>query len=507
MKKLTKSGILSIFLSLLIMAVFLACKDENESPNPSVNLPDATFELVSWDHINLEEINDYEAPASFKVTFASSVVQQMETWEKLEIDFGNGLDTVLDPYEGQNLYFVSTYYKKGSYTVTAKITNSSGTAEFSQTVDITPMVNLEQKYIDGFWSIIEQSVSSGNGGSTVQIEPYREFFHFGGGSYERWSLSWAEYESGSLAIDAKEIELTPSIGTGVTVIVDSFYRIDNIPVLAARTSMLDDDIGLVNYNLVLQLDQRFYLGGYPPVSVMGIFMDHKWSIIEQESWKYEFSDQSLQYNKIVENWSKEVIPYNHFTIEPPSYIIDNWKEGNFDVMNNYTGNKLTMNFINNDGDRVFLLFKAMMDIHNELFLWSTTFVDDGNETYRYETRSKLIKSDGSEAFIERDSLVGSWEITAKTETINGIAVDPGNSESPSVGDVLTLNDDGSANLGGAGEMWFVLDECNFVLLPDGGDTILVHLNSYDKANSEIEILTITNEVEDDYKLIFEMFKL
>ena len=61
----TNSGVLSVFLSLIIAATFLSCGDDEESPDPSGNLPKIKFELVSWDHLEREEIDDYEAPASF----------------------------------------------------------------------------------------------------------------------------------------------------------------------------------------------------------------------------------------------------------------------------------------------------------------------------------------------------------------------------------------------------------------------------------------------------------
>ena len=506
----TKSGLLSVFLSLLVAATFISCGDDEESPDPSGNLPNANFELVSWDHIEGKEINDYEAPASFKLAFDITALNEMHTWTKLEIDFGNGTDTIMDPYEGQNLYFLPTYYSAGNYTVTLKASNSAGTAEFSQALAITPMTSIDMRFVEGFWSIIREEVSHANGNSTIQIEPYKEFFQFGSASYERWSLSWAEYESGSLAVNGKELELSTPGGPGITVTVDSFYRMNGIPVMSARTSILDADFGQVNYNLILQFDPRFVEGAYPPYSLLTTFYDNKWSIIEEEIWKYEFSDQSLQFNKIVDNWPKQTIPYNHFTIEYANgYIIDNWKEGEYDVMNNARGVIHNMSFTNIDGDEVYLLFeiKQFTSPDDDLLIWSTTFVDEGNDSYRYESRTRLKKSDGSEAVIERDSLVGSWEITSKTETIDGITVDPGNSQSPKVGDMLSFNADGSANLGGTGENWFVLDDCNFVLLPEGGDTVLVHLNSYDAQSSTIEILSISHEAEDNYKLVFEMLKL
>lgn len=157
---------------------------------------------------------------------------------------------------------------------------------------------------------------------------------------------------------------------------------------------------------------------------------------------------------------------------------------------------------------VFALFDPEFESSdpNVYSLTTATFIEENGEQFRVETKNKIRLSDDSEATIERDSIVGSWEIVNKKETINGNEVNPGDSDTPPVGAIFTFNADGSADLGGdPGQTWFQLDDCNFIIIP-AGDEILIHINSYNGSTNEMEIMSITHESEDDYKLIYNLIK-
>lgn len=518
MKNLWKSGIFHLFLSLAMASLFMACEKDDEPPDPSGALPNVEFTYSPMDIYTGLEINDYNAPTHIAVDFPVGY-DELGTWKKVEIDYGNGVVDIYEPYErGAGINWV-IYYSPGTYNITVRVYNSSGMKELSKEIEIFSSQSLKTLYLDGSWSIIHDKMSPASG---VPIENLRNKYHkmFGfetrdnqNFNYSRLDMHWVEEEYGTFTVNGFNINTAP-VGSdfpALTLTIDSFYRFNGEVHLAMHTVMTDDDIGEILYEAdLIQISKD------DPLYEFNTDLDNKkWNIIEEESNIYAYSDQTLEYSELVENIPNQIIPNNLLTVDlrgnPENrLIIDNWNEGSYEEIFNYYRDRIFYRLKLGEYDSIQLVY-ALFDPEyansdpNVYSLITATFIEENGERLRIETKNKMRISDGSEATIDRDTIVGSWEIVNKNETIDGNNVDPGNSETPKVGEVLTFNTDGSADLGGSSETWLMLDDCNFVIVT-GGDEILVHVNSYDELTNELEIMSITNENEDDYKLVYQLIK-
>jgi hypothetical protein len=288
--------------------------------------------------------------------------------------------------------------------------------------------------------------------------------------------------------------------------VDSFYRYENKPAMAIQTSMFDEDQGNMNLQIIFVKElEPFYNES---------FLGAKWSINQEQRSTYEYSEQTGIYDKLVSEEEVEVIPHNQLSIglmgdNSKWYLIDNWYHGEFQKINNYHQFDMNHYFLKmGNEEEVAIIFDRPYANQNPNILnaVTSTFVMENNTRYRVETKARLQKNDGSELHMEEAELSGTWEVSFKAEVQNGNTVDPSVSEAPQLGDLLIFNSDGSANLGSGNESWYMLDGNNFVIVNDAQEKIVVHINTYNVQNKLIEIMSITNDSEDDYKLVLQLKK-
>lgn len=513
MKSFKKSGIPWVFLVIMLAVSFMSCKEDEEQPDPSGRLPNVDFRIYPVDPKTGQEITGFDAPVSIAIDVPVGF-DELNTWKKVEIDFGDGIVDVYDPYNLHNAFKSHVYYSAGKYDVTLRVSNETGTRELSKEVEILPFTVLKPFYLHGEWSIVKEKMSAGSASPVVNVwKKYHEKLIFGSYqvpfTYYRRSMHWLEMEEGALTFNKKDVTMTPQDLNEffeVTMTVDSFYRQDGKVYASAHATIMDDDVGQILYEIVLEYvdydDPKNNFDG-------SFFFNNRISVIEEETNVYAYSEQTGVYSELVKNSPKVTIPYNLMTIDwRTEYIIDNWSDGAYEELGGSYGSDIFVKLsILKTEEPVFILFDPEYENSNpDIYsIVSSTYYEDNDGRFRVETMNKIQVSNGTEATIGKDSLVGSWEIISKKETIDGNDVNPGNSETPVVGDVLSFNADGSADLGDGSESWFMLDDCNFVILPGNGE-VLIHLNSYDENTGEMEIMSITHETEDNYKLTFGLLK-
>lgn len=339
-----KSGIFLVFLSLTMAGLFLACEKDDDPPDPSGSLPNVEFTYSPININNGMEIDDYEALTHIIVDFPV-VFDELSSWEKIEINYGNGIIHKYEPYDPRQGLNPVIYYSPGTYQITARVYNSSGMKEMSKDIEILPMKTFKYQYLNGIWSIINEKVSPG-AGLTIEKprKKYHKMFEFGVWepqyfNYSRRDMHWVEEEYGAFTIDGFNIHTIPENGNDyppLTLTVDSFYRSGGEVHLAMHSTMQDDDIGEIRYDadlIYIDLSDPWY-------HFEQSLDDYKWSIIEEETNIYAYSDLTMKYNDLIETIPNETIPYNLLTVDlrdgpDNTQIIDNWDDGSYERIDNY----------------------------------------------------------------------------------------------------------------------------------------------------------------------------
>lgn len=502
-------GFLKWIALLMIGLMILGCsKDEEVEPNGSA-LPNSDFFIESIDLRNGVVIDDYEAPATINIQFKGGF-DEMNSWKKVEIDYGDGIVDIIDPFDMHIGIKSHTYYNASTFTIKVTTYNNSGSGSSELDVEIKPCNTVKKEYLGGRWYMIQEKNKLSNGnGFTNTYEENREVFHFGydesNFQFSRISFMWNEYEQGIFEINRKTITLAGDQETYI-VELDSFFRYNLKPAMALSTTLTDSDQGNRELNIIMIKEEDPFLNE--------LFPGFKWSVMEEQVFMYEYSEENEIYNKLIEQGPKSIIPYNHKCINliggfNEHFIIDNWDEGTVEPIEHWMQMNMNHYRLKFEGEEdVLLVFDRPKENQEEgiLNFISTTFIEDNGKTIRVENHGILKKNDGSEATISSPDLIGSWIITSKTETLDGIDVDPTNSETPSVDDNLTFNEDGTADLGTGNESWYLLDPSNLIITSDDGFENLVLVMDHDKDSGKLLIRTITNE-NGEYELIYEMEKL
>jgi len=417
-------------------------------------------------------------------------------------DFGNGeTGTEADPSV--------TYTEAGTYPVSLIVTGQGGTASTSQDIVVTPFI-VEDFDLQGVWSIVKEEVTYPGSStpivrerpmnwSTLSYDPYN-------GTYDRVSLTWVEFESGVYTLSNNVITQTPTGGNDDFSAVDILVTSIQGTTIEAEVTMNDPDVGMISIKLTLEKTGPEYFGEGPlPKPSIEDFIFDKWSTIEETTTVYAYSSDTDEYSEVVSS-EFETFTYNYqtFYASPTnSLLIDNWSDGVYSWFDLSELRQYSIFWLESqDIGSIFLKVDNNLDGDN-IETVSVWFAEINGEKMKFQANTKLYRNDGSEATVTYDELKGQWEVMSKTETSDGVAVDPSVSNTPAIGFVLSLNGDQSADLGDADlGSWFYLDECNFVVVSPEGDESLVHLEHFDKSLPlhEMHISSLTSEDGSEYKL-------
>jgi len=424
--------------------------------------------------------NNQNAPTT--VSFSNEIQIDVEyNW-----DFGNG-----ETFFGRDP--IVTFTEEGTYTVQLTVTGEGGMAQVSQDIVVGPLT-ITNELLTGVWSIVREEITMlGSSTPIIKERPmnWDILSYAEGGSYDRISMTWLEREDGTYSIDGDVITQTPTAGSDFTPIDILVTYMDDEEIVAE----VDMEEGHMVVTLRKNGSEYFSQGPLPRPSI-GDFAGNKWSILEETTKIFAYSQTDDEYTDLVSTGVVANIPYNFSTIDvfiaggatANSLRIDNWEEGVYEYMG-FSQLKPSTTYwaVDSEGrDIIILITNNLDDINIETT--SVGFIEEEGEEVKFEITSKLKRSDGSEATITEAELTGQWEVTAKTETKDGVDVDPIDSYTPPVGFVLGFNSDGSAVLGDPTPgNWFVLDDSNFVVVSPEGDETLVHVTGFDSASAELTV--------------------
>lgn len=442
--------------------------------------------------------NDQNAPST--VSFSNKVeVDVNYSW-----DLGNGQTfTGRDP--------IVTYSEEGTYTVTLTATGAGGTSQKTEDIVIGPFT-VTADLIVGSWSIVHEEITVPGVATPIIYERpmnWERLSYYENGEYDRTSMAWVEYEHGSYTINNNVITQTPTGGNHEFSSVDVLITSMDEEGIEAEVDMVDPQEGTIHIEVLLQKlgPEYFGQGEFPMPSIVD-FAGAKWSMLEETRTILEYSTVTGEYTDVVATETVSDIPYNYNTFKADpginsSLYIDNWEYGMYEVYYNliplhtYTTYWLD---VEEGGDEILVLITNNED-GNNIETTSVGFFEDQGQQYKFQAVTKFLRSNGSEPTITAEEFAGQWQVTAKTETRDGVAVDPADSYTPPVGAILTFNADGSAELGDPNPgSWFALDESNIVVVSPEGDETLVHITGFNAPAGELS--TFSRWMEGDF--LYEM---
>ncbi len=445
---------------------------------------------VQFSGCNSDDENGPVPTASF--TFSSTNNQNAPTLVSFtnvnEIDvnyswiFGNGeTGTGSDPEV--------TYTEDGTYTVQLTASSEAGTSQSTLEVIVGPF-SISSEHLIGTWSIVREEITlPGSSTSIVHEYPmnWETLQYEKNGDYERVSLDWVELERGNFSVNNNILSQTPTEGNDDFSALDILITAYGGGEMEVELDMEEPGVGTIHLELVLRENGPEYFGGgdYPKPS-LGDFAGSKWSVLEETRTYYEYSATTDKYTNFRSEETMADVPYNFNTflaipgVESSLYI-DNWEYGTYERYYRLRQIRpFTIYWIDEeeDGNEVVLLINNNLD-GNNIEIISAGFFEDEGEKLKFEAVTTLKRSDGSEPTITESELTANWEVTAKTETKDGIDVNPIDSYTPPIGFVLGFNADGSAVLGDPTPgSWYVLDDSNFVVVSPEGDETLVHVTGW-----------------------------
>ncbi len=479
MKIFTISRLLLVVFFLYIGIQIVGCGDDD----PKVPEPKAAF--------------SYTGTNDFRVTCTVTFTNESTEATSYQWDFGNG-ETSAETNP------TVTYREEGAYSVSLIATGDGGSDQIIQEITIGSL-QLQTNDLIGIWSIVREEVTSIDGVSTsiIHDRPMNwETLQFFSDAYQRLSLTWVEEELGSYTLNENFITLIPGGGGGNTNV--NVSSIDENEIAAVVT--FDSEEGSIEINVTLEKNGSEYFEGSPPGPYIEDFAGYKWSVLEETIKYFSYSEETNEYSDLIDSETESDITYNYMTIFPSEVLapgnliwIDNWYDGVYQRLYHipyWTGNYLVLN------DEEMQITQIVQNHDgNNVDIVSVRFTEVNGNYYREEVWSKLLRNHGTEAIIAESDLIGDWKVTDKTETSNGVSIDPLQSSSPPVGFTLTFHADGSATLGDPNPGgWFALDESNFVVVSPAMDETLIHVLDYDSMTGVIEVMSITSEDGSEYYL-------
>ncbi len=432
MKNVLKSSAFFALIALFIGVQFIGCSTDEVEPTDNVPVSD----------FGVEADNGMNAPSTIHFGVFFGKLPGLEYhW-----DFGNG-DTSTEPLVNY------TYYKPGTYTVTLTVTGAKGSSQTSKEITIGEL-DVKLSFLEGTWSIIRQEVTLP--GSSTPIITEREMnwetLAYYGGNYTRFSLVWVEKEHGACSITNNILTQTPdnSDFPDVSILITSVDE----TIIEAEASIVYPDAGTITFKVKLQKhgSEYYSIQSFPNHCIPdGDFFNTTWSIVEETTKMMAYSSETDEYSDVISTTTESNIDYNSNTFMAISGInqtlwIDNWYSGVYQYYYNMSqvsgwGSWWINPIEEIEGDEMILQVVTNLD-NNNLEMVAVWFEDIDDVNYKFENRSKFKRNDGTEAIISEQELIANWEVISKTETIGGINVNPGDSDSPPVGFVIIFNSDG-----------------------------------------------------------------
>ena len=479
---------------LIITMQFTGCGEEDE---PSF-LPTAEFTYTGT--------NNMSAPT--EVQFTNTIEIDVEyNW-----DFGNG-ETGFgrDP--------IITYTEEGNYVVTLTATSLEGEGEsqVSHEIEIGPF-SVSSDHLQGVWSVVHEEIyMPGESNPIIHEYPmnWETLEYQSTGDFNRISAVWVESEYGTYEVVNNVLTQTTTDENGNTNSIDILITAYSDTEVEAEVSLEEPGVGTILNKVLLRRNgpEYFGIGPFPRPSV-GDFFVTKWSILEETMTISAYSESEDDYTDLITSETVQDIPYNYRTVYPGSanlnggntLVIDNWENGEYEVMKMMQLRTYTTYWLRDQTDtETALLITNNLDDDN-IETYAASFINEEGTTYKVEIRSKLRRGDWSEPTISQSELVGQWTITEKSETQDGVDIESTESTSPPVGFVLDFQNDGQADLGDTNPgSWFMLDECNFVVVSADGDETLVHVADHDASTGMLQLWVV--EEKGSYQLTMTLEKL
>ena len=484
-----------VYITVLSVFIMLAgCQDNNEAePEP---LPIAEFTYTST--------NNQNAPAT--VSFFNTVqIDVTYSW-----DFGNG-----ETFEGRDP--IITFKNEGTYSVTLTVTGEGGTAQKTKDIVIGPFT-INTDLITGSWSIIREAVTTPGTATPVVHDRsmnWERLSFYDWGEYTRASLVWVEYEHGDYAINDNVITLNPTSGNDEFSSIDILITALDENSIEAEVDMVDPDKGTIHIEVQLKkLGPEYFGQGEFPMPSLLDFNGSKWSMSEETTTLFDYSEATGEYSSILSTETVSGIPYNFntFLAEPgieSSIFINNWGSGTYEryyrLMQIHAQSIYWID-VEEDGNEIMLLITNNED-GNNIEVTSAGFYEIEGERFKFEAVTQFLRSDGSEPTITSEQFTGQWKVIAKTEIKDGVDVDPADSYTPPLGSMMVFNADGSAELGDPTPgSWYALDECNIIVVSPEGDETLVHVIGFDSTTGALNTFSRWTEDEFHYEMTLSLEK-
>ena len=470
----------------------VSCTPEDVEPNNTPPVAGFTFTVD----------NDQHVPAY--VVFTNTTVNG----ESYQWDFGNGLtSTDINPTTG--------YQEKGTYTVSLIASNAYGSDTTTAEITISG-VKVNQEDIIGKWSIVEERIIVNNDTTELPQSLNEESLEFkADGTYQRISIFWLEWESGTYTLVGDTLNLHPLDGNDT-------YDDQSVWITSVSSSLINAEVNMEEDGtsiriLALLMRNTDSQGNISYQDLLG-----KWSVNNFDEFRYSFVSDMVGYrgDEVRVNNNLSSPDHNYYTINfkdnDSIQVIDNWQDGGA-MMVNYQYLDDGDYWITTPESEVLFQISNVTDL-DHINAKVIRFDEENDTTYRYVDYYNLTRNDGTEAAIIASELAGSWEVVAKSEDKNNVLLPTNEQHGPAVGTIVAFSSATIVNgyetgtvtpwENGVAADWRQLDDSNFYFTDPSGSDRLYHVSSYDADTHELDLYSLWFDGDGNrYELSLSLLKI